>query len=199
MAKKTMDRRIARTRGTLQRALSSLILKKGYDAITVDDICETANVGRSTFYSHFTSKDDLKRRGLDEHLRALLVDRRKNTLPPGDAKDRHLAFSLPLFEHARDHLDLYRALAGSRGGGVSLGAIRQIVSDLVSEEIAENAYSNPGNVIPREVVVTYVVGAYMALLTWWLDGGAKLSAERMDGMFRRLATEGIMAPDSEGR
>ncbi|WP_245455963.1 TetR/AcrR family transcriptional regulator [Mesorhizobium sp. M7A.F.Ca.US.008.03.1.1] len=199
MADKVMDRRIARTRGTLQRALSSLILTKGYDAITVDDICETANVGRSTFYSHFTSKDDLKRRGLDEHLRELLADRRRNAPAPGDLKDRHLAFSLPLFEHARDHLDLYRALAGSRGGGVSLGAIRQIVSDLVREEIADNADRNPGDVIPRDVVVTYVVGAYMALLTWWLDGGAKLPPQRMDGMFRQLATEGIMPPDSEER
>ena len=47
--------------------------------------------------------------------------------------------------------------------------------------------------IPRDFVVQYVVGAYMAVLTWWLDGGAKLPPQKIDGMFRRLATEGIMS------
>ncbi len=45
MAKKPIDRRVARTRAMLQQAHISLILKKGYDAITVDDICNVANVG----------------------------------------------------------------------------------------------------------------------------------------------------------
>jgi hypothetical protein len=45
--------------------------------------------------------------------------------------------------------------------------------------------------MPRELVVQYVVGAYMAVVTWWLDGGAKLAPEKVDAMFQRLATEGI--------
>jgi hypothetical protein len=45
--------------------------------------------------------------------------------------------------------------------------------------------------IPREFVVQYVVGAFMAVMTWWLDAGAKLSPQRIDAMFRRLAIEGI--------
>ena len=75
IGKRTMDRRVARTRAMLQHALISMILKKGYEAITIDDICDAANVGRSTFYAHYTSKDDLKRSGLD-HLRRMLVDRK---------------------------------------------------------------------------------------------------------------------------
>ncbi|RTM09235.1 MAG: TetR family transcriptional regulator [Hyphomicrobiales bacterium] len=77
MARRAIDRRVARTRATLQHALISLIPKKGYEAVTVEDICDAANVGRSTFYAHYTGKDDLKRRGLDEHLRALLAPRQK--------------------------------------------------------------------------------------------------------------------------
>jgi AcrR family transcriptional regulator len=73
-ARNAIDRRSARTRAMLQHALLSLIAKKRYEAITIKDICEAANVGRSTFYEHYTGKDDLKRCGL-EHLRAVLVDR----------------------------------------------------------------------------------------------------------------------------
>jgi AcrR family transcriptional regulator len=193
LTKAVIDRRITRTRGVLQHALTALILKKGYEAVTIQDICDEANVGRSTFYAHYTSKDDLKRSGF-EHLRKELVDRQRQAqAAPGDIKDRSLGFSLTMFEHARDHIDLYRALVGGRGGSVSLGQIRKILSDLVRNEFAATVGKESADVIPRELVVQYVVGAYMAVLTWWLDGGAKLPPKQIDAMFRRLATEGIAA------
>jgi hypothetical protein len=96
-----------------------------------------------------------------------------------------------MFEHARDHIDLYRALVGGRGGTLALGTIRQILSDLVRNELASTVDQKAAEIIPREFVVQYVVGAFMAVMTWWLDAGAKLSPQRIDAMFRRLATEGI--------
>src|SRR4030081_188953 len=192
LAKHAIDRRISRSRATLQHALTSLILKKGYEAITIQNICDEANVGRSTFYAHYTSKDDLKRKGF-EHLRKELVDRQREAqAASGDVNDRSLSFSLTMFEHARDHIDLYRALIGGRGGTVSLGQIRQILSDLVRNEFAATTDKNSADTVPRELVVQYVVGAFMAVMTWWLDGGAKLPPRRIDAMFRRLATERIV-------
>ena len=196
MAKKQLnDRRVARTKATLQHALISLTLKKGYDATTIKDICDEANVGRSTFYAHFTSKDDLKRSGL-ENLRKLLVARQREALAANDGETRSLSFSLTLFEHARDHKELYRALAGSRGGAIGLSTIRQILSDLVRDEIAASDKNNGTEAIPRDLVVQYLVGAYMAVLIWWLDRGAKLPPQRIDAMFRRLASKGVRPPYS---
>jgi AcrR family transcriptional regulator len=192
MFKKGIDRRVARTRAALQQAQVSLILKRGYEAVTVEDICEAANVGRSTFYAHFTGKDDLRRSSF-EHLQKQLTDRQREALSAArDVKDQSLGFSLTMFEHARDHIDLYRALIGGRGGAIALGAIRGILSDLVRAELAASSGKNPAADMPRDFVVQYVVGAYMAVLTWWLDKGAKLPPERVDAMFRRLATEGVM-------
>mgnify|MGYP001233857632 CR=1 FL=1 len=192
MAKRSIDRRVARTRGTLQHALNSLILKKSYEAITIKDICDAANVGRSTFYAHYSSKDDLKRSGF-EPLRRLLVERQRDALAtPGEIRDRSFGFSLAMFEHARDHKDHYRALVGGRGGTVSLGTIRQILSGLVRDELAATTNKNSPNAVPTDLVVQYIVGAYMAVLTWWLDGGAKLPPQRIDAMFRRLASEGAV-------
>src|SRR6266702_5121236 len=118
MAKAPIDRCVARTKAMLLKAHISLILEKGYEAITVEDICEAANVGRSTFYAHYTSKDDLRRSGL-ENLRRLLVDRQKDAwAKPGETRDRSLGFSLAMFEHARDHIDLYRTLVGGRASSL---------------------------------------------------------------------------------
>ena len=191
MARKLIDRRAARTRVMLQEAHVALIMKKGYEALTIQDICDAANVGRSTFYAHYTSKDDLRRSSF-EHLRKLLIDRQQAALAAaGHNRDRRLGFSLTLFEHARDHIHLYRALAKSRGGAIALGTIRQILCDLVRKELTATVDKNSADSIPHDLTVQYVVGAYMAVLTWWLDGGAKLPPpERIDMMFRQMTTEG---------
>jgi AcrR family transcriptional regulator len=192
--KRSIDRRVARTQATLHHALISLILQKEYDAITIEEICETANVGRSTFYAHYTGKDDLHRRGI-ENLRKVLADGRKNDPAHSSAAQAHgLSFSRTFFEHAQERKQLFQALAGSRGGALALSTIRQIISDAVREELAAIAGTGSADVIPRELTVQYVVGAFMAVLTWWLDKGAKLPAQRIDTMFQQLALEGITSP-----
>jgi AcrR family transcriptional regulator len=66
--------------------LTFLILKKGYEAITIQDISDEANVGRSNVLCYYTSKDDLKRRGF-EHLRKELLDLQNEAqAAPGDIK-----------------------------------------------------------------------------------------------------------------
>lgn len=197
MAKRAIDRRVARTRKMLHDALIGLILKNGYEAITVEDICEAANVGRSTFYAHYKNKEELHLSGMT-HLRRQLIDRQKEAmLSPDQSGARRLGFSLPMFEHARDHIDHYRAMVGHRGGAGALGHLRRLISDLVREELMTPGGKQSVEAIPRELVVQYVVGAYMAVLTWWLDGGAKLPPPRLDTWFQHLAAKGIRSGYSE--
>ncbi|MEP7189354.1 MAG: helix-turn-helix domain-containing protein [Roseiflexaceae bacterium] len=59
MGAKVEDRRVQRTRKLLQDALTTLIVEKGYEAVTVQDIIDRVNVGRSTFYDHFLNKQAL--------------------------------------------------------------------------------------------------------------------------------------------
>lgn len=188
MAKNTTDRRVARTRATLQRALISLILKKDYEAITISEICEVANVGRSTFYAHYSSKDDLKRSGFEDQLHRMLGPHHGEHAP---SRDPSLAFSLPLLEHARERMDLYRALTSGRGGAVALEIVRRTLSETVRRELAAIPTKTSAEAPPREFVVQYIVGAYMSVLTWWLDGGAKMAPAQVDAMFKTMAREGI--------
>jgi hypothetical protein len=64
MKPKQRDRRVRRTHRLLHQALMSLVLEKKYEAVTVQDILDRADVGRSTFYTHFGDKDELLRDGL---------------------------------------------------------------------------------------------------------------------------------------
>lgn len=174
-----MDRRVARTRSALQAAFIKLILKQGYEAVTVEEICAEANIGRSTFYSHFTGKDDLKRAGL-ETIKADLQD-----TGPRLPEAPFPRFSLPMFRHAREHIDHYRALAGGSGGPLALASIRQMLADEVRRELKAARSGRPADV-HLDFSVHYLVGAFMAVLTWWLDHGARLSPDQMDDMFRSM-------------
>jgi AcrR family transcriptional regulator len=189
MTKGAIDRRVARTRSGLHQALISLVLKKGYAPTTVEDICETADVGRSTFYAHFASKDDLMRSGLS-HLRKLLVDHR-----PDGTKDR-FGFALPVFTYGREHLALYRAHAKG-GGELAIQTIRGVVADEIRAELAACLPDQDGDKVGREVAVEYLAGAFMAMLTGWLDRGAQIPPERMDALFRRMATQGVPGSGAE--
>src|ERR1700757_5499961 len=53
------DRRVRRTRKLLHDAFLALVLEKGYEKTTIQDILDRADVGRSTFYVHFRDKEAL--------------------------------------------------------------------------------------------------------------------------------------------
>jgi AcrR family transcriptional regulator len=184
---KGMDRRAARTRRALHEALIALILRKGYEAITIQDILDEANVGRSTFYAHYGGKEELLRGGFDK-LRADLTTARKDALTgSGGRQARALTFSSAMFEHACGYKHVYRALVGGRGGIVAVNEIRRVLSDLVKAELPAIQEGK----IPRELAVNFVVGAFLTVLTWLLERKPQLSAQQADMMFRRLVINGI--------
>lgn len=193
MAQKVVDARGSRTKAALQRAFKSLLQRKAYESIAVDEICKAANVGRSTFYTHFRSKDDLKRSGL-ESLRRQLVARQKTNRAHGENRPPPMSFTFDLFAHARDHVDHYRTLVGGRGGTVILGKLKDTVAGLVRAELATAFTWKASDSVEREAAVQYVVGAFMALLTWWLDRGATMPVERIDELFRRFMRDGVFSP-----
>ena len=181
----TTDRRALRTRQSLHQALIRLILERDYDEISVSDITEAANVGRSTFYAHFTDKDDLLRSGAG-HLRAMLLHEHGNAVAGEEhAERRPLGFSRFMTAHLKEQYQLYRAMMRGRAGPIIVDKLRQFLSEIVRAELSS---AKKGSAAPAsEIAVQFVVGAYISVLTWWLDRGAKEPPEEIDQAFRELA------------
>ncbi len=182
------DRRTARTRSALRNAFIALLRRKHYDAITVQDIIDEADVGRSTFYSHCAGKEALVRHCVDMLEAELAHGQSQARQGAAARRDRLLTFSLPILEHVKGHGDLYPALGRGRGRDIFMSGLRQTAEKLVRSDLsalpADHAW-------PRDVTIQYVVGAFMSVLTWWLERNMKLAPADIDALFQSLAVNGI--------
>jgi AcrR family transcriptional regulator len=176
-----IDRRTARTRRALRAALIALLEHKRFEEITVQEIVETADVARSSFYLHCAGKEDLLRQG----LRTLREEIRAEVERSGPNADG-LAFSRPLLEHARQHRNLFPALRG-RAGEVFQAEMRAMIADLTENSLGPVRTGEA----PREIVVQYLVGAFVGLFGWWAERNATLPPAELDRMFQRLAATGL--------
>lgn len=173
------DRRVLRTRRALREALVTLILEKGFEAVSIQDVADRADVGRSTFYTHFADKEDLLLSGSDD-LRAALRQ--------AAARDgRPLAFTRGIIDHAGENRRLFRAIVGRRTGAVVLRMFHELVSGLAREDLA----GGPRASVQVEATVQLLAGAFVALLAWWLESRSPLSAEELDALFHRSARSAI--------
>ncbi|MGH2373308.1 MAG: TetR/AcrR family transcriptional regulator [bacterium] len=194
MKSKRGDRRVGRTRRALHEALRSLILQKGYDHVTVQDVIDRADVGRATFYAHFQDKDDLLMSGFEEMLESLRSH--MAALLRGEERqlDEALGVSRALFDHAAGHRREYRALVGSRSGGALLKFAQKALTSLVREHLDQAVTRRRLKpVVPVEVTAHYAVSTLLALLTWWLDNDLPYAAEQMAQMFERLTRPAVAA------
>ncbi|TIP04713.1 MAG: TetR family transcriptional regulator [Mesorhizobium sp.] len=191
-----IDRRSARTRKALHQALLDLMLRKGYEALSVQDIIDEADVGRSTFYAHYTGKEDLLRSGF-QMLREELTEAQSTAHSGAEAShDDPLRFSAAMFEHADRYADHFRTMIGGRGGAVAENEIRLILSDMVRQELSSTLQDGT---IPRDFVVQFVVGAFLTALNWWFERKPKLSPSQVDAMFRSLVLGGLAQMMGEER
>jgi AcrR family transcriptional regulator len=169
------DRRVVRTRATLRDALVALIMERGWDSIAIQDVCERANVGRSTFYTHFADKEDLLLDGF-EGLRVALQQAR-----PSDGSAGRMAFTLPLLEHADEHRRLFRALVDKRSSLSVQRRFLQLVMELAREDLAGIAKGDA-----LDALATYLSGAFFQLVVAWLDSRRPLAPQELNATFQRL-------------
>lgn len=183
------DRRVRRTRAALQQALLSLMVEKGYDAITVQDLIERADIGRSTFYAHFSDKPDLLQDSLAQ-LRDLVGP------VPGTAcpdRRRPVRFGLQMLQHVQEERDLLRAMLLRPGTGVVRAEMERMLTAVVEEELHALAEACTPPRVPLDLVAAGVVGTFMAVLTWWVAKDFRGTPEEVDAAFLTLVGPGIRA------
>jgi AcrR family transcriptional regulator len=177
------DRRSQRTRHLLSEALVELIREKDYNAITVSDIIDRANVGRSTFYAHYRDKDDLFVGELDRVINVLERD-----MAHGSHEENSYFPSLGLFRHVGEEYELYKALVWGSGIDLLIKHMQKSLSKRIEQGLQESGREFD---VPIPILANFIAGSFLTLLKWWLENKMTYSPEQMDAIFQKLTRPGI--------
>jgi AcrR family transcriptional regulator len=180
------DRRVRRTRKALREALIALIVERGSDRVTVQDVLDRADVGRSTFYSHYRDKDALFAACFDD-LR-IDLERELDALTPGDPPGDPVRPVGVMFEHAHRHQRVYQAVCGRSGDTAGTRHLRRVILDALHGHL-----SAAGTRLPVEIVAEYHANALVGLLVWWVRRGFPYGPAEMARMCQEMTAPGVMA------
>ncbi len=181
---RTADRRVQRTRRALREAMIPLILERGWEGFGVRELCDRADVARSTFYMHFADKEEVLAGSFDDLRRFIRAQ-----VAAGAEPARPLAFTRGLIEHGHEQRRLFLAVVGKRSGLVVHRRFRALVLALVQEDLEPLLPPGPR----RAGVVAFVAGALLEVLTWSLEARSPLRPDEVDGLFHALASPVLAA------
>jgi AcrR family transcriptional regulator len=182
------DRRVRRTRELLQRTLIELIGERGYDAITVQEIVDRANVGRTTFYLHYSSKDKLFMSCHEAIVSAFHS-------PHPRAREELLSLETPpgvisTYRHLLNARALLRPIFQGKDAPLMLRRIRDRSAHEIEVSLRA-AFAHTKSNIPVDLLANYLAGAQIALVQWWLEKRQPHTAENLAQVFHRLQRAAI--------
>jgi AcrR family transcriptional regulator len=171
------DRRVKRTQNLLAKALIALTLEKGYDAITIRDITQRADVGYATFFRHYHDKDELLQDVLEVVLEELMHVFFSSSYQGDPAVD-----GLLLFRYVQQHSEVIRVLLSSRG---SSSLIQRII-EAVTQDVLSRQTLVEGGIVPTEIAAYHLITSSITLVQWWLEHDMPYPPERMGEVYREL-------------
>jgi AcrR family transcriptional regulator len=179
------DRRVQKTRGLLHGAIASLIHEKSYDDIVVKEILARANVGRSTFYTHYRDKDELLDSGIRDMLRACAASSPARSTGPADTM---LRFSLPLFAHLEQYRRMSDRSVDTQRQAVVHERLERVLVELIADDLRRigRRRQESGQDVPYDLLARHVAATFVLVLNWWMRGGGPLPAVRANDLFRAL-------------
>ena len=185
------DRRITRSKRALRQALIALLEERGFDSITVNDLCDRADLNRGTFYNHFRDKENLLAVLEDEVMAdiAALQERMQRISLADMLAYRVAGTPLPLlvdlFDYLREQSDFLHAVLGPGGDARFAPRLREAVCENLVQNILHEKYrTNPTAFV--DYYVAFYASAYLGIITRWIERGTLESSEDMARIAMRL-------------
>jgi AcrR family transcriptional regulator len=175
------DRRVRRTQTLLAKALIALTLEKGYEAVTIRDITERADVGYATFFRHYRDKDELLK-DVSDVVITELTDLIGPAIPNADTTT---AGTL-LFRYVQEQSEVVRVLLRSH-------LLLDRIIEVSTQNIVKEHNEPKETLIPLEIAAHHIVTSSISLIQWWLDHQMPYPPERMGAIYHEL----IIRPTGE--
>lgn len=181
-----MERRRKKTRQAILAAFQELLGKKRYENIMVKDLIAEADVGRSTFYTHFETKDLLLRAMCEDMFAHVLEDvTDEGSHDFSHDRDNPVAIISHMLYHMQDQQRNIRSLLTCESRDIFLRYFREKLSETLS---ARGHTLLRGHTLPDDFLIHHITGSFVLMVEWWMQVGCRHSPEEMTEMYAALIT-----------
>lgn len=182
-----MDRRQQKTREAIFKAFSILLEKKSYNHITVQEILDAANIGRSTFYAHFETKDELLKAVCKELFGHIINSAMDRTHTHGLYSNEEAPQSVfcHLLQHLQENEKIIIGLFSCESSEIFLRYFRDSLNGLVQIQFV-NQNRKTNTEIPQDFLINHISGSFVEMVLWWIKERMKQSPAELDFYFRSV-------------
>jgi AcrR family transcriptional regulator len=189
---KKIDPRVKRSRLMLRTALIQLIDEGNYDEITVQQIADRAGLNRATFYLHYKDKHDLLQQSIDEELDHLVegVIEAKPNPAEFDVNDPPPEI-VKLFARVQENADFFRVML-LKGDVTFPRRMREVIMSSIGQRLREIQPDESLYLVPKEVLLHYIVGAFVSVVMWWLQNDMPYTPKHIFSFLAKMTRNGPM-------
>lgn len=182
-----MDRRQQKTRAAIFSAFTSLLAEKSYSKITVQEIIDTANVGRTTFYAHFETKDDLLKELCEELFGHIIRSAMDCTHTHGLYSNGNAPESVfcHLLQHLQENDNNIIGLLSCESSEIFLRFFKDSLNGLIRLQFV-NQDRKANTDIPQDFLINHISGSFVEMVLWWIKGRMKQTPADLDRYFRAV-------------
>lgn len=180
------DRRIIKTRQSLLIALSDLMQEKKYSNITIQEIIDRANVGRSTFYAHFETKDELLGSCI-ENIFEMLNQHITGCVEQVGNGTRFIPVA-ELFEHIKENSRLIKGLMSAENSDMILYKIKSYWNKKIENYLNTLLPNSKETRVPLDILTNHITCTIIELLKWWMNCNTPYTPQQMEQYFQELIT-----------
>lgn len=171
-----MDRRTKKTKNSIYNAFTELLLKEKYSKITIQEIIDLADIGRSTFYSHFETKDELLKSMCTD-----IFDEMHSNKIISSSENPHFML-LNILYHIKENEKIIRGVFLSESSEIFMKYLKDYFSNKIEQHFL-GSYSENVMSIPKDFLINHIYGSFLAMVKWWVFGNMKQTPEELARYF----------------
>ncbi|KAF5045771.1 hypothetical protein DSECCO2_477780 [anaerobic digester metagenome] len=179
-----MDRRQKKTRDAVFKAFNTLLSSKSYNRITIQEIIDEANIGRSTFYSHFETKDDLLREMCTDLFSHVFSEsfNTENTHDFSFIDSNPGSMITHILYHLRDNKKNIIGILTCESSDLFLRFFKQYLNELIIQHLIAMIERKNTNV-PEDFLMNHIASSFVEMVQWWIKNNMRQSPEELAKYF----------------